>query len=389
MLPRTIQSFEMNELSASEYLEEQERLQDEARNAMPWEPNTCTYELGALRQQLYACRDHGDIGICYSCSIQCHTSCDLVELFTKRHFTCDCGTERDQRGLAQAIDDEDGNKNGEVYFCSLRKNREKDIASGDNVYGHNFKGLFCDCATEYDPDSDAVMLQCVAGLECDEDWYHDYCIMNVDPADAKRSAADADDSGAENVLDGFPDVDSFDSYICWKCIAKNEWFFNQLITSQGSEDFIAHKLPRCPPVSIPSSSSLNKNGKRTREDHMDVDYSLFLKEGYSSALAKLKDSCEIDSKLRSFLTYKVPFLIEEVPVYEQHEDATLETDVYDVAMNSIGSNLQHEPTVNTIIALQQLKAKLGNFFKTFVDKKDIVKEEDIREFFNKQKEDSF
>lgn len=73
----------MSGVSASEYLSHQQELEDDARKLMPWDPKSCTYEKGALRQQVFACRSHGKIGVCYSCSIQCHTKCDIVELFTK------------------------------------------------------------------------------------------------------------------------------------------------------------------------------------------------------------------------------------------------------------------------------------------------------------------
>jgi len=33
-------------------------------------------------------------GFCYSCSITCHTDHDVYELWTKRHFRCDCGNSK-------------------------------------------------------------------------------------------------------------------------------------------------------------------------------------------------------------------------------------------------------------------------------------------------------
>ena len=60
----------------------------------------CTY-LGqgyAKRQALYACmtcaKKAGNElsgGVCLACSYHCHESHDLVELYTKRNFRCDCG----------------------------------------------------------------------------------------------------------------------------------------------------------------------------------------------------------------------------------------------------------------------------------------------------------
>lgn len=33
-------------------------------------------------------------GICATCSITCHSEHEQVELFSRRHFQCDCGTTR-------------------------------------------------------------------------------------------------------------------------------------------------------------------------------------------------------------------------------------------------------------------------------------------------------
>ena len=154
----------MSDISVSEYIDQQKALEDEARGLMPWNPTHCTYTDGALRQPVFACLDCGKIGVCYSCSIQCHAECQLEELFTKRGFTCDCGTERQQTKKGQ-------------FWCQLRQNKDKDIPSLSNHYSQNFEGLFCNCHNKYNPDSDSTMIQCVLGLECNEEWYHLCCIM--------------------------------------------------------------------------------------------------------------------------------------------------------------------------------------------------------------------
>ena len=84
-------------VTAVEFLENQLKLEKEAREALPYEPDTCTYPQ-ALRQLVFACltcrlaNDDADIGVCYSCLIQCHSTHELVELFSKRNFVCVCGS---------------------------------------------------------------------------------------------------------------------------------------------------------------------------------------------------------------------------------------------------------------------------------------------------------
>lgn len=80
-----------------EYLEGEERLEQEALEAFPAKFDECSYSKGYVRQALYVCRtclsnpEEEVAAICYSCSLSCHSKCDLVELFARRNFKCDCG----------------------------------------------------------------------------------------------------------------------------------------------------------------------------------------------------------------------------------------------------------------------------------------------------------
>ena len=92
--------------------------------------------------------------MCLACSLTCHDNCELIELYTKRNFRCDCPTGKFERPC------QFGNK-------SQEKNDK-------NIYGQNFEGKYCSCARPYpDPDCppellDDEMIQCVL---C-EDWFH-------------------------------------------------------------------------------------------------------------------------------------------------------------------------------------------------------------------------
>ncbi|QLL32717.1 hypothetical protein HG536_0D02390 [Torulaspora globosa] len=357
----------MSDISATEYLSRQQELEDEARKLMPWDPRSCTYEKGALRQQVFACRTHGNIGICYSCSIQCHTSCDIVELFTKRNFTCDCGTERDKP--------KSENQQTNEFRCQLRKNREPDVASLQNVYGHNFHGLFCSCNEEYDPDSSAVMLQCVLGAECNEDWYHDYCIVGKgkEKQGAKRKADE------ETLADGMPPLDSFDAFICWKCVSKYDYYFQKLMSHSLAEEVIAHRIQR---GSLEEKDLSRSDKKRPIDDVTDgsIDYSLTLKHGYSKQLAKIKETLDKKTdKLYKFLDDLVPFLVNDDPVYEEPEDTATGAD--DMVSLLLQSSVQREQAVAGISAFNSLKTRLSEYLRPFAESGRVVSGEDINNFF--------
>lgn len=132
-------------LSMDEVMVKQERLREEAAEAIPFSFSTCTYgSLEDTRQSVYSClscRPHPfspaeRAGICAACSVSCHGDCELVELFTRRNFTCDCGTERLP-----------------LRKCTLTL-RERDKAALNNIYDDGFDGIFCSCKTQYDPEKE-------------------------------------------------------------------------------------------------------------------------------------------------------------------------------------------------------------------------------------------
>lgn len=359
----------MNNLTADDFLNQQQALEDEARELMPWDPKHCTYSLGALKQQVYACRTHGNIGVCYSCSIRCHTSCDIVELFTKRNFTCDCGTERDSR-----VDPKSKQK-----MCEIRENREPDIAASDNSYGPNFKGLFCDCAQEYDADSPTVMIQCVMGNECGEDWYHDHCIMGVeaDSVTVKPEETSDGDAVGERHLENFPALDSFDAFICWKCVSKYAPYFQKIESSELANDIVSQTV-----IHGKDDKSVNAEGKRTRDDDTKP-YSIFLKKGYQEALGKLSDSIKDNhNKLHIFLTQIAPQLIKDE---EEYEPPAEEETILDIISKSLYQSINRAELAAGSSALYKLQSNLKDFLQPFAKNGKVVKEEDIASFFQKPK----
>jgi E3 ubiquitin-protein ligase UBR7 len=135
--------------------------------------NECTFALGYIRQPVYVCMTchgpespfYGEAGICLACSMHCHLDHDIVELFSKTDFRCDCGTQKCAEACQLNIDQTSGS------VPSTAKIRDE--FNERNVYNHNFKGLYCYCEGEY-KETD-TMIQC---SKCD-DWFHDRCISLV------------------------------------------------------------------------------------------------------------------------------------------------------------------------------------------------------------------
>ncbi|KAK8375709.1 hypothetical protein O3P69_008465 [Scylla paramamosain] len=147
-------------ISMVEVLQEEEERQLNAAAVLGAADDTrCTYDQGYMkRQALYACMtccpadgDH-QAGVCLACSYHCHEDHDLVELYTKRNFRCDCGNSKFPHNP-----------------CKLLK--EKLPENSENKYNHNFRGVYCTCNRPYpdpeDPNEDEMIQCCLC-----EDWYH-------------------------------------------------------------------------------------------------------------------------------------------------------------------------------------------------------------------------
>ncbi|KAL4204845.1 hypothetical protein AMTRI_Chr01g134190 [Amborella trichopoda] len=121
------------------------------------EGEECTYIKGYMKRQAVfsclTCTPAGNAGVCTACCLSCHDGHEVVELWTKRKFRCDCGN----------------SKFGE-FFC--KRFAAKDPENTENSYNQNFKGSYCTCGRPY-PDLDAEeqveMIQCCI---C-EDWFHE------------------------------------------------------------------------------------------------------------------------------------------------------------------------------------------------------------------------
>ncbi|KAL2118596.1 hypothetical protein VTJ04DRAFT_8256 [Mycothermus thermophilus] len=258
--------------TAADFLREQMQLEAEAREVLPYSIEHCTKPLGPLRQSVFACLTCNPPpsdpsapfrtgGVCYACSVQCHGEHQLVEIFAKRNFTCDCGTTRFP----------------ETSPCNLRidpKTNTKGVHSEEpnpnNKYNQNFRNRFCGCECDYDPEKQkGTMFQCL-GLGthetggCGEDWWHPGCVVGLGPnwfenmpkeakvkteskesatngslptisedAEAPEQTNDAEanngEEGEEEEDDdpppppGFPGEDDFEAFLCYKCVEANPW----------------------------------------------------------------------------------------------------------------------------------------------------------------------
>jgi len=219
----------------------------------------------------------------------------LVEIFTKRNFTCDCGTTRLPADSP----------------CTLRINPETNTKGGvhseepdaNNKYNQNFRNRFCGCECDYDPfQQKGTMFQCL-GLGttetggCGEDWYHPGCLVGMGPRwfeqmkkqdqktkpeqaengalptiseDAEARPEDGANRAAEDEDDeppmppGFPEEDDFESFLCYKCVDSQPWIKKYA----GTEGFLPAVFAHQKTVQEEPSTSVSSN-KRKAEDEIE------------------------------------------------------------------------------------------------------------------------
>ncbi|KAK4249060.1 putative zinc finger in N-recognin-domain-containing protein [Corynascus novoguineensis] len=300
--------------TAADFIRDQMQLEADAREALPYSIENCTKPLGPLRQSAFACLTcnpppanpsdpYNGAGVCYACSVQCHGEHTLVEIFTKRNFTCDCGTTRFP----------------DTSPCNLRINPETNTKGGvyseepnpNNKYNQNFRNRFCGCECDYDPfQQKGTMFQCL-GLGthetggCGEDWWHPGCVVGLGPRWFEKTAKQkikseatetdgplptitedtqaADENGdtwAGEAEDddpppppGFPAEDEFESFLCYKCVEAHPWIKRYA----GTPGFLAPVYLRqgegpgqeSAPAAAPAGPNGESNGdskKRKAED---------------------------------------------------------------------------------------------------------------------------
>lgn len=158
-------------------------------------------------------------GVCLACSLMCHESHELVELYTKRNFRCDCGSPKFNS-----------------HPCTFTPNKAD--LNEENYYNQNFSGLYCICQRPYpDPDTteEDVMIQCIV---C-EDWLH-------------GSHLDAT----------VPNNDQYSEMICKTCMEKNAFLHDYSELAVNIENVDVDVVN-----GVDNSSKLSNGDAKTESDN--------------------------------------------------------------------------------------------------------------------------
>ncbi|XP_008556199.1 putative E3 ubiquitin-protein ligase UBR7 [Microplitis demolitor] len=337
---KNVENFEEeNSVTMLDVLKEEHQLEEDANAVLgASDDKYCTYIKGYMRQALYACKtccpnDTVQAGVCLACSFHCHEGHELVELYTKRSFRCDCGNSKF------------GEKMCSLDPCKASENTE-------NKYNQNFKGVYCTCARPYPDPEDTTgdeMLQCVI---C-EDWYH-----------SKHLGCD----------DDLPDENSYEEVVCMNCMSKHEILWNY------ASKYAVNKVKNDSVNNEDKVDVVTEPGVCTKPEKLSVEKSgsCFWIQGWRSSL------CACDSCKKLYDEQEISFLLDptdSVQAYEEAGKLKGSESQYEKGMKALAS-LGHVQQVIAIEQYNDMKEQLKEYLQKFVENKKVVREEDIKEFFS-------
>lgn len=415
-------------VSMVDVLHEDNELEEEARAVLgDSDDQHCTYLTGYVkRQALYACGtcspvDAEPAGLCLACTLTCHDGHVLYELYTKRNFRCDCGNKKF------------GNSKCNLY-------PQKDAENTMNKYNQNFRGVYCTCHRPYPDLEDEIedeMIQCII---C-EDWYHSRHLGNLPPPEGDFQEMICDDCmtkcsflQAYLSLSAVPqqqssigpsqqtvskqetetkievvkpsDSDKSNSQVsnsedsAKTCSVKGS---EQQKESEVDLNNIAHS-----DLQEPTSSDQSESVKSTnKEEQVTEKISNGVKSEDSPSDCKLvqlqasvmtvdnkasywhtgwrSNLCKCDKCMSLYKSLDVLYLMDEsdtMLAYEQRgREKRPSVSAYESGMQAL-QNMDRIPQVEVMHEYNDMKSELTEYLREFVAQGKVVKEEDIRNFFD-------
>ncbi|KAM9777679.1 putative E3 ubiquitin-protein ligase UBR7 [Neosynchiropus ocellatus] len=229
---------------------DEEELQEALSVLAGSDPDNCSYSRGYVkRQAVFACNTCSSsasepAGICLACANCCHDGHDILELYTKRNFRCDCGN----------------SKFGE-FRCKLTP--VKDEKNLKNLYNHNYSGTYCSCARPYPDEEDQVndeMIQCVV---C-EDWFHGRHLGGTPP-----DTAELQEMVCQSCMNAAPFLWTYAAHHAIPPVAQPEPE-QEVVDVEGQEEgcepTAAEELSAGPQEKSPEASLKIPSVKRTHEE---------------------------------------------------------------------------------------------------------------------------
>lgn len=319
------------------------------------------------RQALYSCitcspeaRENPDkcAGVCLACSYKCHENHEMIELYTKRNFRCDCGTKK-------------------IPNTKCILNPLKLEENDKNLYNQNFSGLYCICHRPYpDPDetTEDEMIQCIV---C-EDWYHGRHLNTIVPVDTEYSEMICAECSKECEFLKYYQKYQVNSS---EAESKNDEKDEVNVESPTDENEEMHKAvdqndEDCPPI---KQQKLDDDAcTRPLIEPKEFQGATFWSSEWRTFLCKCVKCIQI------YKQKNVDFIVDSEDTCLHYEEkgknsADQETS-FDVGMRAL-SSMNRVAQVEVLTGYNRLKDRLKDYLQEFVTNQQVVTENDINKFF--------
>lgn len=333
-------------------LQEEAELEEDAAAVLgSADDKHCTYLSGGYmtRQALYSCvtctqpksDDYQPAGVCLACSYHCHEGHELVELYTKRLFRCDCGN---KKFPAEAKCKLDPHKNPE---------------NADNKYNQNFKGLYCTCHRPYPDPEDPVEDEMIQCLLC-EDWLH----------------------GRHLERDNVPKDQAYSEMICVSCVRTHPFLMAYKDKTVKVKD---GKTSEAENVDVESNCDEEPKAKKAKVECLvkaageQKPQTLFFIGNWRDGLCKCEDCATI------YRNGSLEFLSNpEDTVHHYESESKKAGSSYDDGMKAL-SEMDRVKQMQAMDQYASMKANLFGYLEKFRESGKVVSKEDIDAFFGQMK----
>lgn len=389
-------------VTLSDVLKHNEHLSETADAVLGDASDThCSYPMGYMRQAVYACmtctpdallKPETRAGVCLACTYNCHQDHELVELYTKRAFRCDCGNDKFPK----------------TNPCKLEA--DKAATNSRNTYSQNYGGLYCNCHRPYpDPErtTEEVMVQCVI---C-EDWLHEEHISpETKEADgslnaAKEETTETEESAAPeakedttvtqktdtptnddeaNMADDDNGVspDQFDELICMECMQKHPFLLAYTVDTLA-EEASGGNLTTTESDPAAAKPAPVECVLKTKQKQLEADGSTDLRPTFWSSEWR-NELCQCAECVALFEKHGIAFLLDNedsLHVYEANAREKKVASDEELAQRAFASKLSHEQQVEVAMGYSLMKNNLQQYLAGFAAAGKTVKADDIKSFF--------
>ena len=250
--------------------------------------------------------------------------------------------------------------------CKLEPKKEVNTR---NRYNQNFLGVYCTCHRSYpDPEdnTDDLMIQCAV---C-EDWLHG---RHLNMGDI-----------------GLPEEGSYSEMVCFECVEKLDFLqsYSGLsvvkVKSVKETDQVVNVTKDDCKCDKESDESTRDTGEKCKLKALSSDTtvvtSMFFPDKWRSSL------CQCSACTRLYSDLNVEFLTDEadtVASYEAQAKEVKRTSV-DKGMEALGQ-MDRVKQVEAIAGYNNMKQNLMEYLSKFANNKKVVREEDIKDFFDGMK----